>query len=277
MRLLSLIRLTAIEGFLGQIFWVALTAGGVLVALATLMSGAALNHAGRLVDVSSYFLVDMVCFLVAAFMGAGLFAKNFSPRGLSELLVPMGVPREGLMAARILGECCALLAMVAALYTVRTLSLALTLLHPESPQGTLAGILSTSTWMAVFTFTKACLALAVAGFLGCVTRPVIAILGTVAFFFLGHYSSAVTGLRGVGAGSGGPGTEVSPLADALVKAFRVWNPNHLILESFDGSWEAIDAQAFVARVGWGALAFACFLLLCFAGVRNRSIESRETL
>ena len=263
MKFLSIVKLTIAESLLGPLFWISFTTGTLLVASAALLSGAALSHTGRLLDVSSYFVIDLLVFAVACFQGSSLYSRNFSTRGLSEIAIPMGFSRESLITSRLLGESLSLVGITGLLYAFRFFAFFIV-------DENLTGLLQPSLQMALFTSLKAILACVCAAFLGSLTRPVIATLGTFAFFFLGHYSSGITGLRGLVENAN---PLVSPFLTFLLRIFKVWNPNHLVLESFAGEWEKITSSALLWRGSWGILAIAVATSAAVLIIRNRSIES----
>jgi ABC-type transport system involved in multi-copper enzyme maturation permease subunit len=251
MFLVDLCALTWRENLKGQILWIGFGAG-LLVLLATgVLSGAALSHQDRLLDVSTYFLIDATVFLTALFLGSTLFSRDFCNRGLAEILIPAGVSRSRLYLGRLIGHATMLAPLCFFLFAFRAIPVFL-------GEGTLKTLTYTSLIMTFFCTFKAILALHVAAFLGITTRPVIALLGSLAFFLFGHFSSGISGVQGL---SQDGDYWLSQHLALLYKFFRIWNPNFLLLESWQGAWESPTQWELLQRLGWGAAAIVLFAAL----------------
>jgi hypothetical protein len=258
-----LCKLTWHENIRGQVLWIAAGVGVLILSAVAVMSGAALSHQDRLLDVSTYFLVDATLFLTAVFVGAQVFPRDFSNRGLAEILVPSGYGKAPLYLARLAGHASLLGLLCIVLFVFRHAAFHLA-------DAGKAGAWNVTFLMAAFSGLKLTVALCVAAFLGIVTRPVIAMLGTLALFLFGHFSSGVTGLRGL---AENPEELVSGPAAFLFKAFRIWNPNFLVLESFQGAWESPMPEELALRFAWGAGAVLVFAGLGAAMAQGKDVES----
>lgn len=261
MFLVDLCKLTWRENLKGQILWIGFGAGVLVLLLAGALSSVAMDHQDRLLDVSSYFLVDAVALLTALFLGASLFPRDFCNRGLAELLVPRGVSRARLFLGRLVGHGTLLVGLTLFLFAFRAIPVFLS----ESRLGAFG---TTALVMAGFSSLKAILAVCVAAFFGVWVRPVLALLASLGLFLLGHFSSGVSGLRGL---VESPDAPVSPFLTFLLGVFRIWNPNFLVLESWRGAWESPGAQELLMRVGWGAAAIAVFATLGALAASAREI------
>jgi ABC-type multidrug transport system permease subunit len=257
--------MTTHEHLSGQIVWIALGVGVITLAMTAFISDAALSHQARMVDLSTYFLIDMVSLLTAVFTGSSVFSKDFSNRGIAELVIPSGMSRSSLILWRISAHGINIFVVTAILFLTRQLAFLIA-------QVTTATMLRDSLTMFLFCSLKTILALAVATCLGCFTRPVVALLGTMTLFLLGHFSSGISGARGI-ADEGAP---VSPVTEFLLKVLRIWNPNNLVLESLKGTWETPKWPELVTRVGWGLAAIAVFAILAALIVRKRDVGAMRT-
>ncbi len=260
----SLFKMTAHENYKGQILWMAAGVGLITLILLALVSESALNHQARLVDAASYFLVDIVSFITAIFLGSFLYSRDFSNRGIAELAIPGGLSRIHLFFWRWFSHCVCLFLFVATLYLARLLAFAIAL--SETPT-----LYSDTLLMLLFTTLKSILAFSVAASLGCFSRPVIALIGGVGLFAIGHFSAGLQGVQGMVQNS----HLISPFENFLYKTLRIWNPNALTLESLKGAWERPDFTELALRCGWGFAATAVFLSVAFLAVRNRDIGAMD--
>jgi hypothetical protein len=265
MKSLSIIKMTTHEHLSGQIVWIALGVGILTLALTALISDAALSHQARMVDLSTYFLIDAVSLMMAIFTGSSIFARDFSNRGIAELAIPSGMSRSSLILWRIVAHGLNVFVVTAILFLTRQLAFLLA-------QVTTPTMLRDSMTMFLFCSLKTILALAVAACLGCFTRPVIALLGTLTLFLLGHFSTGISGARGISEQSG----LVSPTSELLLQALRIWNPNNLVLESLKGAWETPNLTEMTTRVGWGFSAIVVFAILAGVVVSRRDIGAMRT-
>lgn len=240
--------LTWFENLRGQVVWIAFGVGTLILCAMALLSGAALSHQGRLLDVSTYFLIDATLFLTGLFVGAQVFPRDFSNRGLAEILAPAGFPKALLFLSRVAGHASLLVVLGAFLFLFRHGAFALA----DSLD---AGQTQVTALMAVLSSFKLTLALCVSAFFGIFTRPVVAMLGTLALFLFGHFSTGITGLQGL---TENPESLVSKEIAFLFHFFRIWNPNFLVLESFQGAWESPGTAELLSRLAWGAGAIGAF-------------------
>lgn len=261
----AIVHLTLVENFKGQIFWVAAAVGVVCLALAAILSGAALTTEAWLFDSTSYFLSDVTLFLTAALLGSFLFAKDFSNRGLAEIILVRGMNREQLLFYRLFAHCLSLLL----LSLLMVLSRSIAFILPTEPAH--STFLATF-YMFAFTTLKAWVACALATFLGIHTRPVIAFLGTTALFAFGHFATGISGITGIIDAENSP---ISAKVSFLLKIFRVWNPNSLVLESFQGHWNLPTGPNLFYSLMWGIGACMVFICAGFLSVRNRDIGSMK--
>ena len=261
MNTVHLWKLTWRENLGGQVVWIAAGTGVLILTALAALSGAALTYQDRLVDVSTYFLVDAVTFLTGLFLGAGLFSRDFTSRGLAELLVPRGVGKHTLYLGRLSGLASLLAALALVLFLFRGVAFALA----DGSQGAFS---HAALVMFLFCATKTALALSVGALLGVFVRPVIALLAGIGLFLFGHFSSGVSGLHGV-AEEGG--ALVSPVLGVLFRIVRVWNPNFLVLESFQGGWETPTVGEVLLRLSWGAGAIALCATLGACAARMKEV------
>ena len=260
---LRLCKLTWLESLKGQVLWIACGVGVLILCAVAVLSGAALSHQDRLLDVSTYFFVDATLFLTALFIGSQAFPRDFTNRGLAEILVPGGILKGVLYLSRLAGHASLLVTLAAFLFLFRHVAFALA-------DSTGAGAFDTTVSMWLLSSLKLTLALCAAALLGIFTRPIIAMLGTLGLFLFGHFSSGLSGLRGLEAD---PGHLVTQETAFLLKAFRLWNPNALVLESFQGAWESPDARELTLRVAWGVGAIAVFAALGALSAQRKEIGS----
>lgn len=252
--------MTAHENYRGQILWISASIGFIMLLLVALGSESALNHQSRLVDVSSYFLIDIVSLVTGAFMGSFLYSRDFSNRGIAELAIPNGLSRIQLFAWRWVSNAACLFLFAAVMYAVRLLTFWLA--ATTTPQ-----LIASTGLMLLLTSLKATLAFTMAAMLGSFARPVIALMGSIGLFGIGHFSAGLHGLQGMLDET----RVLSPFEEFLFKTLKVWNPNHLTLESFRGAWETPTAQEILLRCGWGFAAIAFFLCVACVGIRNRDV------
>lgn len=268
MRPSALLKLSLHENFTGQVLWIGLGVGVCVVGLAATLAGAALSHEVRALDTASYFLTDVILFLSAIFLGAHQFSRDFSNRGLAEITLTSGMRRESLFAWRVVAHSLSLLPLALLLFATRLASLALVELPSSQSASVWKAVLGSTALMFVFCVVKSTLACAAAAVLGVFVRPVIALLGTLGLFTLGHFSAGVSGLQGLIEDGG---HLVSPSVNVMFRILRLWNPNALVLESFQGVWETPQALEIYTRLGWGMAFFGAFLSAGCLAVSRRDI------
>ncbi|MCA2958955.1 MAG: hypothetical protein IOD12_01795 [Silvanigrellales bacterium] len=262
---LRLCVLTWLENLRGQVVWIACGVGVLILCAVAVLSGAALSHQERLLDVSTYFFIDATLFLTALFMGSQVFPRDFSNRGLAEILVPGGFPKSLLFLSRMAGHATLLVALGLVLFLFRHAAFALA-------DSSVAASIAVTPLMLILSALKLTLTLCVSAFFGIHTRPVVAMLGTLALFLFGHFSSGVSGLRGL---ADDPERLVSGELAFLFQFFRIWNPNFLVLESFQGVWESPPGSELALRVAWGASAIAFFALVGAVSVQMKDVSNLQ--
>lgn len=264
MKPISILRMTAYENYTGQVLWIGAAIGLVTLIMISLVSDAALSHQSRLVDVGSYFIVDLVSFITSVFMGANIYSRDFSNRGIAEVAIPGGLGRTSLILWRLSSHAVCIFVFVLFLLFCRLLSFVLSGSLPDN-------LLYNSLIMTLFTALKSVLGLYLAAFLGCFTRPVISLIGTVAIFAVGHFSAGINAVQGLI----GENNSLGPTEVYLFKMLKIWNPNLLVLESLKGAWEVISTSELLHRLGWGLGTIIFFACLCGLSVRKRDVGALQ--
>ena len=241
----GVLTLTLREHLRGQIVWVSCFVSALLLLIATLFSGTALTHESRVLDVFSYFISDQILLFLSIFAGAGICSQDFSSRGIAELLIPSGYSRSALLFVRILGFAIILLAVASIIFSINTFLLPQFAEFPRTPDR------RAHFTMFLFSYLKSLSGLSVATLIGCTTRPVFAVLGTVTLFSIGHLTASLDTLLN-SAGSLTTSNELSLLSIFFYKLFSFWNPGLLVLESVRGEWILPDIQTLTAALLWAA-------------------------
>jgi hypothetical protein len=252
-----------------QLGWIALAVTLISVLLSALMGEASLSGEQRLLETSTYFLVDIGVIFVAAFSGSTTFAKDFSSRGMAEILVPRGLSRAQLLVYRFLGQWVNLLLLTLICHLFRWACLEFLAPKPVDRSVILP--------MILFTFFKSGLTLALAWGLAVLARPVIALLGCLCFMAFGSVSANLAALSQIKPGGLLPGEElVSEKMSWGLKLLRLWNPNHLTLSSYGAHWETFSLMEFLGRLAWGVGAISLFICIACALVSRKPIEAFGT-
>jgi hypothetical protein len=262
----GIIKLTLRENLRGQILWTSGLAGIVLLILTAALSGIALTHENRVIDVFGYFAADQLLLLIAIYSGASICQTDFSSRGLAELYIPAGLPRHILYFARLMAFATVLAALATAFFALKTLVLP----HlAESPKGIDYSIQFT---MMIYSWLKSLAALCLAGFLGCLVRPLFAVLGTLTLFSFGHLTSSFDSL--LSAASAVRSAEaLSESGRTFYFVFKIWNPNLLVVESLKGEWIQPTWIQFLQGLSWSASCICIFSALAI--VRLQKIDLRQ--
>lgn len=262
MKAKGILKLSFHETLNAQAIWISLFVAGFMVIGSSLVSEVALTHQLRLLDTSSYFFIDVILFVTSVFIGAQIFHKDYSNRGIAEIAIPSGLKRESLMFWRLVTFGGSLIILTFILFLLRSLGFVLADVFPEN-------YIKFSFIMFMFVSLKSCIALTVGACLGIFTRPIIAILGTLALFSVGHTSSGLTGIRAFSPEEG----LVSPTMQAMIKIFRIWNPNFLVLESLQGKWEPIATPEVLERLAWGVSALGVFLFIALIVISKKDVDA----
>ncbi|MBM3381552.1 MAG: hypothetical protein FJY29_03830 [Betaproteobacteria bacterium] len=229
LRVTGIIGITFKENFRGQILWTSAISGLVLLILVSILSGTALTHENRILDVFSYFATDLLLLLVAIFSGASICTTDFSARGIAELYVPAGVKRHSILFARVAAHATILFLLAACLYLFKTSVLPLLTDFPRPPDVRIHLV------MFLFSFLKSCTALCIATFLGSLARPLYAVLGTLTLFSIGHLTSTLDSLL-VSTTQEQAQQSLGLVSSLFYSTLKVWNPNLLLVESLRGEW-----------------------------------------
>lgn len=260
----SLAALTLRENARAQLFWVSAAALPICFLLSALFSQAALSHEGRLVATSSYFLLDLACVLAAAGLGAAFPARDFSPRGIAEPLVPRGFSRPRILLWRLAGHIAAVSVMALSMGALRAAFLAVL---GSVPSG--ADLL-----IPVFAALKSMLTLCIAAALGCLARPLIAMLGALALLGAGFITTGLGRAGAVSTFTGVPEALVDPVTAFFLRLLSIWDPGQLTLESVAGAWVVPEASGVACRVLWALC--ACLPFVAAAAFRVSRSGVTET-
>jgi hypothetical protein len=265
LRVSGVFKITLRENLRGQLLWTSGISGFVLLLLMSTLSGSALTHESRIIDVFSYFISDQLLLLVGIFSGASLCSTDFSARGVSELYIPAGVSRHGLLLTRFMAYAIVLLFLASVLYLFKHTVLPFLADNPQQPS------IATHLTMFLFSWLKGLTALSIATLLGSVARPLYAILGTLTLFSFGHLTSTFDSLLSSST------LEQAESQIGTVNAFfysllKIWNPNLLVVESLQGQWLAPTIESVTVGVLW-AVGFI-MVSLGLAIVRVNRIDIR---
>lgn len=261
----GIIQLTLRENLRGQLLWISVTAGTVLLILLAILSGIALSHESRVIDVFSYFAADQLLLLIAVFSGSTICATDFTSRGLAELYIPAGASRHSLYIARLFAYAVVLLALAAALFALKIFILPRMSENPESVS------LYIQFAMLFFAWLKSLTALSVAGFMGTLVRPIYAIIATITLFSFGHLTASFDTLMSAGAALNQDLPQTNN-GGVLFWLLRFWNPNLLIVNSARGEWVPPTSADIAQALCW-ALAFI-LIPIAFAVMRLNRIDVR---
>lgn len=261
----GIIRLTLRENLRGQLLWLSAIAGSVLLILLTVLSGIALSHESRVIDVFSYFAADQLLLFVAVFSGSTVCATDFSSRGLAELYIPAGASRHSLYIARLFAYAVVLFALAAALFGLKIFILPRLAENPASVN------LQIQFTMLFFAWLKSLTALSVAGFMGTLVRPIYSVIATITLFSFGHLTSSFDSLMSAGSALS-QDVSAAHNNDFIFGLLKVWNPNLLVVNSARGEWVAPTSADTAQALSW-ALAFI-LIPIALAVMRLNRIDVR---
>ncbi|MFZ9520256.1 MAG: hypothetical protein ACO3A4_07255 [Silvanigrellaceae bacterium] len=257
----GIIKLTLRENLRGQLLWTSSISGCVLLLLMALLSGVALSHEGRVIDVVSYFAADQLLLFVGLLSGSSICSNDFSSRGIAELYIPAGASRQSVYMARLLAYSVVLLVLAVALFSLKAFAL------PGISETSYATNLQIQSLMLLFAWLKSISALALAGLLGSLVRPLYAILATITLYSFGHLTSSLDSLVSSGISVSQNG-DLNQTNSFLLTLLRIWNPNLLVIQSARGEWIIPSAIQFTQAILW---AFSCILValgLTFARLKK---------
>lgn len=261
----GILRLTLRENLRGQLLWSSAISGSVLLILLTTLSGVALSHESRVIDVFSYFAADQLLLFVSVLSGSSICATDFSSRGLAELYIPAGTPRQNLYLTRLFAYSVVTLTLAMTLYGIKILLLPRL---AESPRSINYEVQFT---MLFFSWLKSLTALAISGFFGCLVRPIYSVLATITLFSFGHLTASFDSLLNSSSTLNSE-QHVSQTSAFLYYIFKIWNPNLLVVDSAKGAWIQPSFEAFQQGITW-ALGFI-FIATALAFVRISRIDVR---
>lgn len=241
----GILKLTLREHLRGQIFWVGGFVGILLLLLISLISGIALTHENRILDVFSYYVNDQILLFIAIFLGANLYSQDFNARGLAELLIPAGISRQSILLVRMFGFFVILLAIGAFIFGLKSFLL------PRFADFPQAVNYPAHAFMLLLSVLKSTSALTVATLIGCLTRPVFAILATLTLYSVGHLTASFDSLLS-SANAANTTEHISPFMMAMYQVFSFWNPNVLVLESARGEWILPSTGSLFHSFVWAA-------------------------
>ncbi|MEN9808495.1 MAG: hypothetical protein RLZZ488_62 [Pseudomonadota bacterium] len=261
----GIIRLTLRENLRGQLLWVSATAGSVLLILLSVLSGVALSHESRVIDVFSYFAADQLLLLLAVFSGSSICSTDFSSRGLAELYIPAGASRLSLYIARLFAYAVVLLALATVLFGLKIFIL------PRLSENQESVSFYIQFNMLFFAWLKSLTALSVAGFMGTLVRPIYSTIATITLFSFGHLTASFDTLMSAGTALN---QDISAAHNGgiLYWLLKIWNPNLLIVNSTRGEWIAPTPADTAQALSW-ALAFILIPIAC-AVIRLNRIDVR---
>ena len=258
----SILNLTQHENYRGQVFW---TGGLLLVFLmivTILFSESTLSYRNHMVSSLSYSLIDVAITFMSLLIGSQIFIHDFTNRGIAEITIPRGISRAKLLTWRVFSHYLSLLLFCAVFYVFRFLIMSFFLGSAHDP-------VETHFQMFCFSYLKATLAFSMATLLGIHTKPPIAILAVIGLLAAGHFSSGITSLSG----DINPDEALhSPIARALLTFFKIWNPNNLVIEGFENTWEPISSSFFIQRFLWGLFATISFLSVAILSISRKDID-----
>lgn len=262
----GIISLTLRENLRSQLLWSSAVGGAVILILVGVLSGIALSHESRVIDVFSYFAADQILLLVAILSGASICVTDFSSRGLAELFVPAGIPRYRLYVARLQAYATLLLALAVQLYALKILVLPYLADHPKPTP------LLTHLSMLFFSWLKSIAALAISAFLGSLVRPLFAVLAAYTLFSFGHLTASFDALLNT-AELGQSQEHLSGSSEFLYKLLKVWNPNLLVIDSLKGEWIQPDTMAILTGLLWALGVILISTALAIGRINRLDIRS----
>lgn len=266
LRIKGIFILTLREHLRGQILWVSGFVSVLLLLLAAFFSGVALTHEARVLDVFSYYAIDQILMFLGIFAGASIFNQDFSSRGIAELLIPSGYSRQTILLVRMLAFSLILLSVAFLLFTIKSFLLPSFADFPQAPNRTAHLV------MFLFSYLKSITGLSVATFIGCLTRPVFAVLGAITLFSVGHLTASLDSL--LNAGEEFQSTDsMNALSAALYQLFSFWNPGVLVLDSFKGEWILPNAETFASACLWATGVVLISLSAAIASLKMTDIKA----
>lgn len=266
LRVSGIFKITLRENLSGQLLWTSGISGFVLLLLMSTLSGSALTHESRIIDVFSYFISDQLLLLVGIFTGASLCSTDFCARGVSELYIPAGVSRHGLLLTRVVAYAIVLLFLAGVLYLFKHTVLPLLADNPQQPSVT------THLTMFLFSWLKGLTALSIATLLGSVARPLYAILGTLTLFSFGHLTSTFDSLLS-SSNAQQAESQIGAVNAFFYSLLKVWNPNLLIVESVQGEWLVPTIESVAIGVLWAVGFIMASLGLTIARINRIDIRA----
>jgi hypothetical protein len=266
LKLAGILKLTLKEHLRGQILWLGGFVGVILLMLVSLISGIALTHENRILDVFSYFINDQILLFIAIFMGSNLYSQDFNARGVAELLIPAGSSRQSILLVRMSAFFLILVAIGFFIFGLKSFLLPRLTEFPQEINHT------AHACMLLLSVLKSTSALTVATFIGCLTRPVFAILATLTLYSVGHLTASFDSLLNSANSANSP-ENVSPFMTVLYQVFSFWNPNLLIMESVRGEWIIPDFSSLALSGLWAAGVILTATGLALAKVSRTDISS----
>ena len=239
----GIIKLTLRENLRGQLLWTSAISGCILLVLMAVLSGVALSHEARVIDVVSYFAADQLLLFVALLSGSSICSNDFSSRGIAELYIPAGASRQSVYLARMIAYAAVLLMLAIALFAIKIFAL------PGFSEISYGMNLQIQLLMLFYSWLKGISALAIAGLIGSLVRPLYAVLATVTLFSFGHLTSSLDSLVNSGV-TLNPGVDVSQTNLFLLGLLKVWNPNLLVVESARGEWILPPTLQIIQAAAW---------------------------
>jgi hypothetical protein len=243
LRVAGILGITFKENLRGQILWTSAIAGLVLLMLVSILSGTALTHENRILDVFSYFIADLLLLFVGIFSGAAICSSDFSARGIAELYVPAGIKRHSILFARVVAHATILILLAASLYLFKSLVLPLLTDFPRPPDMRIHLV------MFCYSVLKSITALCLATFLGAMARPLYAVLGTLTLFSIGHLTSTLDSLL-TSTTQQHAQDSIGLINSSFYSTLKIWNPNLLVVESIKGEWLMPTPESLGAAILW---------------------------
>lgn len=266
----ALIFMTLQENLGGQLVWVLLTMCCVGVAFAWAMSGTAPAAEAGFLATTTALLSEGVLLAYGLFQGASLVARDFTSRGLCELLVPHGVGRSHILLARVLAHLTTLGLLAVALSGLRY-GVLFAFVGVREPA--LASVqLGTLGWV------RGCVVFTLATWLGAGVRPLLAQLGTAALFLCGHYTGPLATVQGgISRLEGGDDTQVlGPLAGFFLRLAQVWDPTQWVVPWNGQSWDTLPLATFGSTFLWPLGFSGAFLCFALGSCRSKPILGAHT-
>ena len=263
-----LVIFTLRESLQAQTLWLCAMVVLALAGLSLATAGAALQEAAVFADTSLYLIVDTGILFLGLLWGARAYTRDFSARGLAEILCPMGFPRWRLLWARAQGTALLLGGATVVLYAGRAAALFVLGGSAWAARGSPATLWIT---MPLLTFCKGMVAWSLGLCLNTFMAPTISFLSGLFLFLIGFLS---TGFKNLDVASHAAPSAValqqlSPLQHVLLKASALWDPQQLIVAFEAGAWEELTPLGVLRRIAWAA-AVTLFggLIACWRAVRK---------